>query len=369
MKSILGRLSSDRPSAERISAVLDSLRVGILSLDAQGRVELQNSEACRILGLSAATARGRALAELLGDAHPAALLVQEVLKSGREKAQNACMLGRPSEERPLWIDMIASPAVDGGQGCVLSLHDRTIGQELEALVAQRNSDRLFQHLAAGIAHEIRNPLSGISGAAQLLQQRLSDPNLRRYPDLIAGEIDRIRRLLDDLAQLTWGRDDHRRPTNLHQVLDHILELQATASGEQCPQVVREYDPSLPELFVDRDRMTQVFLNLVRNAVHAAGPEGRVTLRTRIEALFQIAAEDGTRHRMVRIDVEDSGPGIAEEDLPHIFTPFFTTKADGTGLGLAIAQHWVVRHGGRIHAARAHAGGARMRVLLPVGRSS
>ncbi len=358
-----------RISLDRMAAALDAVRVGILALDGEGRVEFQNSETSRILGLSSGTSTGRSLTKLLGDTHPAVSLVGEVLKSGREKAQNACMLPSQTEERPLWVDMIASPAVDGGRGCVLTLHDRTIGQELEALVAQRTSDRLFQHLAAGIAHEIRNPLSGISGAAQLLQQRLSEPALRRYPDLIAEEIDRIRRLLDDLAQLTWGREDERRMVNLHQVLDHILELQMSASGDERPHIVREYDPSLPELWVDRDRMTQVFLNLVRNAVHAAGPEGRVTVRTRIEALFQIAAEDGTRHRMVRIDVEDSGPGISEEDLPHIFTPFFTTKPDGTGLGLAIAQHWVVRHGGRIHAARGHAGGARMRVLLPVGRGT
>jgi len=358
-------------SPERIPAVLDSLRVGILAVDAQGRVELQNSEASRILGISAVTALGRTVEKLLGAGHPATCLVDEVLKSGREKAQNACMLTSRGEERSLWVDMIASPVVDGDDGCVLTLHDRTIGQELEALVAQRASDQLFQHLAAGIAHEIRNPLSGISGAAQLLQQRLSDAALLRYPNLIIAEIDRIRRLLDDLAQLTRGRDLERKATNLHQVLDHILELQATATQPERLQIVREYDPSLPELWVDRDRITQIFLNLVRNAAHAAGKGGRVTVRTRIEALFQIAAEDGARHRMVRIDIEDSGPGIPEHDLPHIFTPFFTTKSDGSGsgLGLAIAQHWVVRHGGRIHALRAHAGGARMRVLLPVGRST
>jgi len=356
-----------KPGSRSMSDVLDSLRVGVVALDGTGRVEAQNSEASRILGISGETSQARPLAALLGMEHPAVRLVDEVLKSSREKAQNACRLPSRTEDRLLWVDMVASPLVSGEDGCVLTLHDRTIGQELEALVAQRASDELFQHLAAGIAHEIRNPLSGISGAAQLLQQRLVDPALMRYPNLIIAEIDRIRRLLDDLAQLTRGRDLEYQPTNLHRVLDHILELQSSV-GEHL-QIVREYDPSLPELWLDRDRITQVFLNLVRNAAQASGETGRLTVRTRIEALFQLAAGDGARQRMVRIDVEDSGPGIPDQDLPHIFTPFFTTKSDGTGLGLAIAQHWVVRHGGWIHASRAHAGGARMRVLLPVGRAS
>jgi two-component system, NtrC family, nitrogen regulation sensor histidine kinase GlnL len=356
--------------SERLLVLLDSLPVGIVALDRNGCVELQTSEASRILGLSGDVTRGRPLRELLGDAHPAVALLEQVRKSGREMAQRACTFPERLGRRTLRVDLIASPVVhdEGEEGVVLTLRDRTIEEQLEALAAQRASDELFQHLATGIAHEIRNPLSGIRGAAELLESKL-DPSLARYPQLVKDETDRIRRLLDDFAQLTRGRELALAPVNLHKILDRILELHASTPAFAGITIEREYDPSIPEMRLDPDRTTQIFLNLVRNAVQAMKGRGRLTVRTRVEALFHLSEANGARQRLVRIDVEDTGPGIPEADLPHIFTPFFTTKTNGTGLGLAIVQHWVVRHGGRISATQAHAGGARLRVLLPVGTST
>jgi two-component system nitrogen regulation sensor histidine kinase GlnL len=379
--------------AARLHALVEGLRVGIVIVDTQERVELVNLEASRILGIPSESARRRELSSLVGFGHPAAVLVAQVRKSGGCFAQNGCSLPTRTDRGTLLVDLSAAPlgVGVGEEGAVLTLVDRTMGQELEALVAQRASDALFQHLASGIAHEIRNPLSGISGAAELLSHKLTEPALKRYPELIRSETDRIRRLLDDLAQLTTGRDIVRASVNLHQILDGILAMQTSTRLFRGVSVVREYDPSIPEMMLDADRITQIFLNLVRNAAQAASAashgasnarhaapcavEGRealparVTVRTRIEALFHLSDADGTRQRMVRIDVEDTGSGIPASDIPHIFTPFFTTKVDGTGLGLSVAQHWVVRHGGRICVERAHAGGTCMRVLLPLGRRS
>jgi two-component system, NtrC family, nitrogen regulation sensor histidine kinase GlnL len=353
---------------ERLLVVLDSVPVGIVALDRRGCVELQNSEASRILGLSGEATRGRPLDDLLGEGHPAVALLDQVRKSGRELVQRGCTLPERVGGPGLRVDLTASPVMpgEGEAGAVLTLRDRSIEDQLEALLAQRASDELFQHLAAGIAHEIRNPLSGIRGAAELLEGKLGDASLARYPRLVKDETDRIRRLLDDFAQLTRGREIAPSPVNLHRILDRILELQASTPAFSGITIEREYDPSIPEMCLDPDRTTQIFLNLVRNAVQAMKGGGRLTVRTRIEALFHLSQANGSRQRLVRIDVEDTGPGIPERDLPHIFTPFFTTKSNGTGLGLAIVQHWVVRHGGRISATRAHTGGTRMRVLLPVG---
>jgi len=353
---------------ERVLAVLDSLPVGIVALDRRGCVELQNAEASRILGLSGEATRGRLLGDLLGEAHPAVALLAQVRKSGREAVQHACTFPERLGRRTLRVDLTASPVGpdEADEGAVLTLRDRTIEEQLEAMLAQRASDELFQHLAAGIAHEIRNPLSGIRGAAELLEGKLGDASLVRYPQLVKEETDRIRRLLDDFAQLTRGRELALAPVNLHKVLDRILELQASTPGFAGITIEREYDPSIPEMRLDPDRTTQIFLNLVRNAAQAMNGSGRLTVRTRVEAMFHLSEANGARQRLVRIDIEDTGPGIPETDLPHIFTPFFTTKSNGTGLGLAIVQHWVVRHGGRISASRAHAGGARLRVMLPVG---
>jgi two-component system nitrogen regulation sensor histidine kinase GlnL len=356
------------PREARLAAILDSLAAGVVAVDAKGKVELCSAEACRMLGVSSKQVQGKRLAECLGGGHPAARVLQQVLESQRAVAVHEerlpGALGRPDQ----LVDLVAAPIGEGGsfQGAVLTLRDRTFGRELEELESQRQSAALYAELAAGIAHEIRNPLAGIRGAAELLEGRLPDAALRRYPELIRHEVDRVRGLLDDLAQLTRGGELCARQTNLHRVLDETLELHTRAPESSRIELVREYDPSIPELEFDPDRMKQVFLNLAHNAAQAMQGAGRLLVRTRYDAMHQLARDQGPGRHVVRIDFEDTGPGFDEADLPNVFTPFFTRKPSGHGLGLAIAQHWVVRHGGRIEISRAESGGARVRVLLPIG---
>lgn len=355
------------PDGQRLAVTFAALRVGIVTVDGSGRVELQNSEASRILGVSAAATAGKGLVDVLGAEHPAATLLREVLESGRDLSQNGAQLRQRIGDDALVVDLAATPLGEEGEGAVLTLHDRTIGRELEAMVDQHMRAELYAQLASGIAHEIRNPLGGIRGTAELLEAKLGDPRLKKYPKLIREETDRIRRLLDEFAELTRGGDLRPRRVNIHAVLDGMLALQTRSGAWSEIELRREYDPSIPELELDPDRITQVFLNLCRNAVQAMDGRGQLTLRTRVETIFQLgpSSADGQRVRMVRIDVEDTGPGIAEEHLPHVFTPFFTRSEGGTGLGLPIAQQWVVRHGGRLQVARGEASGTRVRVLLPL----
>ena len=350
-------------------STLASLRVGVVSVDPQGRVLLQNPEASRILGISATATVGNPLAGAVGEQHPAVRVLAQVLKDGSDLSENAAQVPQRIGGEPLIVDLAARP-LENGEGAVLTLHDRTIGRELEALVDQHQRAELYAQLAAGIAHEIRNPLGGIRGTAELLESRLGDPALEKYPRLIREETDRIKRLLDDLAELTRGGDVHLRRANIHEVLDKLLALQSRSPAWSDIKLRREYDPSIPELDLDADRITQVFLNLVRNAVQAMEGKGQLTVTTRVETIYQLVptSEGGEPARMVRVDIEDTGPGIAEEHLPHIFTPFFTRRDRGTGLGLPIAQQWVVRHGGRIRVSPGHAGGTRVRVLLPIKRT-
>jgi two-component system, NtrC family, nitrogen regulation sensor histidine kinase GlnL len=356
-------------TGERLDAVLGSLRVGVLAADADGRVELQNPEANRILGLSGVATLGRPLSETLGPTHPAVTVLEAALNEGREVAENGCRLRERLGGRPLVVDLTASPIGVGREirGAVLSLADRTIGLELEDLLGQRARSELFAQLATGIAHELRNPLGGIRGAAELLLGKLSEPALSRYAELIRGETERMRRLLDDLAELTRGGDLRLRRENLHRTIDDLVELHSRSGSWRGIRVVREYDPSIPEFEFDPDRTTQVLLNLVRNAVEAMAGKGTLTLRTRIESGYHLEHVGPDRSRMVRIDVEDTGPGIPDEDLPLLFTPFFTRRAEGTGLGLAVAQHWTVRQGGRIQVTSRVGMGTRMRVELPLLR--
>jgi two-component system nitrogen regulation sensor histidine kinase GlnL len=356
-------------SFERLDAIVGSLQVGILAVDGDGAVQLQNPEASRILGVSSEITLGRPLALALGADHPAVPLLERARRTERPVSAHACTLPSRFGAEPLVVDLAAAPIgpEDESAGAVLTLRDRTIGRELESLVDQRTRSEVFAHLASGIAHELGNPLGGIRGAAELLLGKLQDPALRRYPELICAETDRMRRLLRDLAELTPGGSLQPQPTNVHRVLDDILELQRQASGWSEIDVRREYDPSIPEIELDPDRMTQVFLNLIRNAVQSMPQGGTLTIRTRVESTYQISPESPLPSNMVRIDIEDTGKGIAEEHLPHIFTPFFTGRPEGTGLGLPIAEHWTVRHGGSLQVTSRTGEGTRARVLLPLRR--
>ena len=350
---------------ERLDAILDSVAVGIIAVHGNDRIELQNGEASRILGTSSEFSVGRTLAESLGADHPVSLLVSEALGAERPVSSHACAIRPRLSSSSLVVDLAASPiGLETGEGAVVTLRDRTIGRELEALVDQRSRSELFAHLAAGIAHELGNPLSGIRGAAELLLGKLGTDELRRFPELIRDETDRMRRLLGDLAELTRGGELALRPTNVHRVLDNLIELHSHSETWREIEVRREYDPSIPELEIDSDRMAQAFLNLMRNAVQAMCGKGTLTLRTRVETNYQLSPGQRPEH-MMRLDVEDTGPGISAEHLPHIFTPFFTQTSGGTGLGLPIAQHWTVLHDGHIQVWSEPGRGARVRVLLPL----
>jgi two-component system nitrogen regulation sensor histidine kinase GlnL len=177
------------------------------------------------------------------------------------------------------------------------------------------------------------------------------------------------RLLDDLAELTHGGDLRPLPTNLHQVLDSLLELHVQTREWAGVRVQRQYDPSIPRLELDPDRMSQVFLNLMRNALQAMGGRGQLTVRTRVESGYHLT-QDRRAMQLVRVDIEDTGPGIPADELPHVFTPFYTRgKSGGTGLGLSIAQHWAVRHGGHVQLSSQAGIGTRARVVLPLRRAS
>lgn len=356
---------------ERLQAIVDSMRVGVVAVDPQGRVEFQNAEASRILEVSARATLGAELAETLGARHPAVDLLRQALEQEREVWSHACSIPRRIGGNPLTVDLAASPITGSGraEGAVLTMRDRTIGRELEALVAQRVRSELFERLASGIAHEVRNPLGGIRGAAELLLGKAEDPALHRYAELIRDETDRMKRLLDDLSQLTEGGVLAPRTVNLHRMLDDLIQLQRHGREWQAIEVVREYDPSIPEVEVDPDRLAQVFLNLMRNAAQAMSGKGRLLVRTRFRPALRISNDEEPGAGIVSVDFEDTGPGIAEEDLPHVFTPFFSRRPRGTGLGLAIAQHWIVRHGGSIQVGNHDREGTRVQVLLPGRRNA
>jgi len=193
-----------------------------------------------------------------------------------------------------------------------------------------------------LAHEIKNPLGGLRGAAQLLERQLNDAAMREYTSIIISEADRLKSLVDSL--LGPGRAPHQELVNIHELIQHVRQL-LVAEAPPGVAIDRDYDPSLPPLILDRNQLIQAMLNLGRNAVQAMNSSGQLILRTRALTNVNIGTR---RHRLVAcVQFEDSGPGVPEHLQSTLFYPFVTGRQEGTGLGLAIAQDLVSRHSGLI----------------------
>jgi two-component system, NtrC family, nitrogen regulation sensor histidine kinase GlnL len=273
------------------------------------------------------------------------------------------------------VQLIAAPILDPlgrGVGTLLLFRDMTAQRSLGDAGERGNRVGNLAAVAAGLAHEIKNPLGGIKGAAQLLAEELADSaNGIRFTTLITREVDRVSGLLEQLLELTRPPRLRLAAVNVHRVLNEVLLLQrAAVSADDAALTVRlVFDPSLPEIWADEAQLHQVFLNLVKNALEAMGRVGLLTITTRIVTDFHVRHGARDRGQFLSVEIEDSGPGIAPEDCERVFTPFFTTKSNGTGLGLAVTEHLVAQHGGTIDIESELGRGTRIRVRLPVAAGS
>jgi len=223
------------------------------------------------------------------------------------------------------------------------------------IVAQQN---VMKVLVRGLAHEVKNPLGGIRGAAQLLEQELRSPELKEYTEVIIGEVDRLQKLVDEL--LGPNKPQQKETINIHVVLERVRQLVLAESGSDIV-FQRDYDPSLPDIYADKNHLIQAVLNIVKNATEAMVGKGKITLRTRSRRNVRIGSQ---HHRLLaQIEILDTGPGIDPGIIDRIFVPLVTGRADGTGLGLSISQTLVANHGGLIECS-SEAGKTVFTILLP-----
>jgi two-component system nitrogen regulation sensor histidine kinase GlnL len=354
-----------------LSGVLDAVLAGIAVLDAQGRVELLNSAACRILETSEEAALLRPVETLFGSEHSVPRMVRSVVETGGSASENELRIERRGGD-DLVVDVTASPLFDAEgppSGVVLALRDRTIRKTLEKLVADRETIAAFGSIAAGIAHEVKNPLGGIRGAAEILANRTEEPRTKEIAEIIVREVERIAALVDDLMVFTPGDAMRFEPVNIHRLLDEVLELLALDPISEGVEIERRYDPSIPELMADGDRLTQVFLNLARNALQAMTPAGgTLVVRTRMPLDHHLSGESGARIPTLVVEIADTGSGIPTDVLHKLATPFVTTRPGGTGLGLAVSRNWVSRHGGAMRIESTEGEGTAVEVALPLRRT-
>ncbi|MGH0032755.1 MAG: two-component system sensor histidine kinase NtrB [Myxococcota bacterium] len=353
-----------------LQKIIDAVLDGVVVVDEDGHVEFVNAEACRILGTSAENALADRIDDLVGPDNAVAKAAHAVLGSGRSTIESETRLPRRFQEDVV-VDVAASPLLEGRActGVVIALRDRTIHHTLAEWVSERERLSSFGQIASGIAHEVKNPLGGIRGAAELLSKRASEDRTREAADLIVREVDRIVALVDDMLVFTQGRNVRIASVNIHRVLDDVLDLLSMDPLARGVSIERSFDPSIPDLQADGDRLVQVFLNLGRNALQALDGRGTLRIATRMALDHRLTGEHGEAMPTVSVIVEDDGPGIPPDLLDRVTTPLFTTREGGTGLGLAVSRHWVALHGGVLRIDSDPGQGTRVRVTLPLQREA
>ena len=354
-----------RPSND----ILDAIQAGVIIIQADCRVEELNAAAHRFLDSRHAV--GLPIGELFGRGHAVVDLALRVLETGRSASAGDL----PIETRiggPVLLDVTASPLRDENgtiDGAVLILRDRTLQKQLARLEAERERYEAFGHIAAGRAPEIKTPLAGIRGAGELLARRATDSRSRATAEMVVREATRIATLVEELMVFSGPGEIEPRPVNIHEILDGVIDVLSHDPLTEGVQTIRSYDPSLPEFLADFDRLTQVFLNLLRNAYQAvsAASTRQVEIQTRMTLDHRTAksSQGSTPHLGVRI--RDSGPGFSPAILRDATTPFVTDRAGGTGLGLAVAQHWINLHDGLLRLENRPSGGAEVYASVPLKR--
>jgi len=319
---------------------LEHLSTAILVLDRDFRVCYANPAAENLFEFSSKSIAGTPVNQLFTETGGLIAATEAASASGASYTEHEMAL--TTAAHTYHVSLTVSPALDASQQLLLEFHQidkhLKIAREERMQLQQQYNRELLRNLA----HEIKNPLGGIRGAAQLLEHELPKPSLREYTQVIIKEADRLQSLMDRL--LAPNRMTKLAPVNVHEVLERVRSL-ILAEHPEGLSLRRDYDTSLPELMADHEQLIQIVLNIVRNAVQAMHGQGEIVVRTRIARHVTLAKK---KHRLaLELKIIDNGPGIPEEIREQIFYPLVTSKADGTGLGLSIAQTYVAHHGGSI----------------------
>jgi two-component system, NtrC family, nitrogen regulation sensor histidine kinase GlnL len=342
--SVSAKLPPESPATSLIAAALP---MPVIVISPQQHILFVNPAAEQFFGMGAPLLRKQKLADLIPFGSPLFQLIGQALERRASVGERDVDLSTPRHGEHI-ADIVVTPMSDPEGTVIIMLQERGLAQRIDRQLLHRGAVRSMHGMAAVLAHEIKNPLAGIRGAAQLIEEHLPS-NERDLTRLICDEADRIRALIDRMESFGDTRAFPRAPVNIHEVLDRVRRVAETSFARHV-NFVETFDPSLPRVSGDRDQLIQVFMNLVRNAADAV-PEsgGEITLTTGYRPGVRFgAAVAGERLSLpLEVTVRDNGAGVPADLMPYIFDPFVTTKRGGSGLGLALVAKIIGDHGGVI----------------------
>lgn len=348
----------------RFDSILDNLLTAIVVLDDELKIVYINAAAENLLGVSEEHTAGKTLNNYFSsnDGTPASIAEAQRTQENYTRRRVEWQL---THSHSVTVDYSVTP--DSTNNCIvleIQALDRLL--KISRDEAWLASQETTHHMVRSMAHEIKNPLGGIRGAAQLLARELKDQGLEEFTKIIIGETDRLRNLTDRM--MGPNKPISREPINIHEVLEHVSSV-IQLEADNNIKLGKDYDPSLPELIGDKEQLIQAILNIVRNALQALQENniehGLVTLRTRVKRRHTIGRKT---HRLIaEIKITDNGPGVPSSLIEDIFFPMITGRAAGTGLGLAISQNLITRHEGLIECSSAP-GNTQFSIYLPLGIS-
>jgi len=348
--------------------VLENVEEAVVAIDRRGEIVLVNPAAQACIGVSERQSLGRHFEELFSGQEGLLYPIRTAVRDGRSISDHEHILLRRLSGPPLPISVSVSPIYsDSGEqdGVVLIIRDQSRVRELEEAVRRADRLSMLGTLAAGLAHEIKNPLGGIKGAAQLLAMELPEQSpLREYTGVMIREVERVNTIIEELMDLARPRAPQWSEVNLAKVLGDIVLFQKEAHRGKDIAFLLTLDPSIPPIQGDENLLTRLFLNLIKNAAEAIDTKGHVEIITKVASEFHYNKPGSRPVPLIQVDVRDNGRGIVAADLERIFTPFYTTKNRGSGLGLATCQKIINTHGGILKVESPPGEGTVFRVSLP-----